>query len=160
MNYFDLSDVKLTEAQLEQLMSGQLVPSGRWCEPTGITFAGFSPAGVDLSRELPGFLADALSRCRDDVLRLDDFIASSGVVPCEIEYADILEEPDGVLAMVQQVLGVEHRPLASSVVKNTNQDLAAAVGNILARQNAPAAGGAVASAEARPVSKAALRPVL
>ena len=62
LNYFDLSDVKLTEAQLEQLMSGQLVPSGRWCEPTGITFAGFSPAGVDLSRELPGFLADALSR--------------------------------------------------------------------------------------------------
>lgn len=62
LNYFDLSDIKLTEAQLQQLMSGQLVPSGRWCEPTGITFAGFSPAGVDLSRELPGFLADALSR--------------------------------------------------------------------------------------------------
>jgi hypothetical protein len=62
LNYFDLSDIKLTAAQLQQLMSGQLVPSGRWCEPTGITFAGFSPAGVDLSRELPGFLADALSR--------------------------------------------------------------------------------------------------
>ena len=62
LNYFDLSDIKLAEAQLQQLMSGQLVPSGRWCEPTGITFAGFSPAGVDLSRELPGFLADALSR--------------------------------------------------------------------------------------------------
>ena len=62
LNYFDLSDIKLTEAQLQQLMSGQLVPSGRWCEPTGITFAGFGPAGVDLGRELPGYLADALSR--------------------------------------------------------------------------------------------------
>ena len=61
LHYFDLGDLRLTEAQLEQLMSGQLVPSGRWCEPTGITFAGFGPVGVDLS-ELPWFLADALSR--------------------------------------------------------------------------------------------------
>ena len=75
-------------------------------------------------------LVDALARCRDDVLRLDGFVASSGVVPCEIEYADILEDPDGVFAMVQEWLGVERRPLASSVAKNTNQDLAGAVGNI------------------------------
>jgi hypothetical protein len=62
LNYFDLSDIKLTEAQLDQLMSGQLVPSGRWCEPTGITFTGFGPAGVDLNRELPKFLGKALGQ--------------------------------------------------------------------------------------------------
>ena len=54
LNYFDLSDIKLTEAQLQQLMSGQLVPSGRWCEPTGITFAGFGPAGVDFAAAARG----------------------------------------------------------------------------------------------------------
>ena len=75
-------------------------------------------------------LVDALTRCRDDVRRLDDFVASSGVTPCEIEYADILAEPEAVFAKVQELLGVERRPLASSVVKNTRQDLAGAVGNI------------------------------
>ena len=97
--------------------------TGRW----NVRASDRAVSGADVAVEE---LVDALVRCRDDVLRLDDFIASSGVVPCEIEYADILEDPDGVLAMVQQWLGVEHRPLASSVVKNTNQDLAAAVGNI------------------------------
>ena len=84
-------------------------------------------SGADVAVEE---LVDALTRCRDDVLRLDDFVASSGVIPCEIEYADILAEPEGVFARVQEVLGVERRPLASSVVKNTSQELAGAVGNI------------------------------
>ena len=61
LNLFDLSGVKLTEAQLEQLMAGQLVPSGRWCEPTGVTLSGFVE-GLDLDRELPGYVADVLSR--------------------------------------------------------------------------------------------------
>ena len=65
-NYFDIQDVKLTEPQFEQLMAGELVPSGRWCKPTGVTFAGFDGEGegeeVDLTRELPGCLADVLSR--------------------------------------------------------------------------------------------------
>ena len=52
---------KLTEAQLEQLMAGQLVPSGRWCQPTGVTLAGFEEP-VDLTRELPEHLVDVLSR--------------------------------------------------------------------------------------------------
>ena len=60
-NVFDLSDVKLTEAQLEQLMTGQLMPSGRWCQPTGVTFAGFGEP-VDLNRQLPEHLVDVLSR--------------------------------------------------------------------------------------------------
>lgn len=77
-----------------------------------------------------GELVDALADSRADVERLDDFIASSGVRPCEIEYADILAEPEAVFARVQSVLGVDHRPLASTVVKNTSQDLASAVGNI------------------------------
>ena len=42
-------------------MAGQLVPSGRWCEPTGVTFGGFGE-GLDLNRELPGYLANVLSR--------------------------------------------------------------------------------------------------
>ena len=54
LNLFDLSDVKLTEAQLEQLVAGQLVPSGRWCEPTGVTFGGFGGEGLYLGLELPG----------------------------------------------------------------------------------------------------------
>ena len=60
-NYFDIQNVKLTEAQLEQLMTGQLVPSGRWCQPTGVTFSGFEEP-MDLTRELPEHLVDVLSR--------------------------------------------------------------------------------------------------
>ena len=52
---------ELTEAQLEQLMTGQLVPSGRWCQPTGVTLAGFEKS-VDFSRELPEHFGDVLSR--------------------------------------------------------------------------------------------------
>ena len=64
-NYFDIQNVELTETQLEQLMTGQLVPSGRWCQPTGVTLAGFDQGleeRMDLTRELPEHLADVLSR--------------------------------------------------------------------------------------------------
>ncbi|MDG1360869.1 MAG: hypothetical protein P8P71_10545, partial [Phycisphaerales bacterium] len=70
----------------------------------------------------------------------DDFIASAGVVPCEIEYADILSQPAEVLARVQDALGVEHRRLVSSVAKNTSQELSAAVGNIEALRRELAGG--------------------
>lgn len=34
-NICDLACMKFSESELERLMSGELVPSGRWCAPTG-----------------------------------------------------------------------------------------------------------------------------
>ena len=96
--------------------------------------------GADVADVAVDELVDALVACRDDVARLDDFIASAGVVPCEIEYADILSQPAEVLARVQDALGVEHRRLVSSVAKNTSQELSAAVGNIEALRRELAGG--------------------
>ena len=75
-------------------------------------------------------LVEALAACRDDVARLDDFVASAGVTPFEIEYADILAGPSEVLERVQEKLGVDPRRVVSSVAKNTSERLSSAVGNI------------------------------
>lgn len=120
--------------------------TGRWNRRSG----DLPVSGVDVTVDE---LADALACSRDDVARLDDFIAAAGVVPCEIEYADILSEPAKVLARVQDVLGVPHRQLVSSVAKNTSQDLAAAVGNIEALRRELAGGEWASVFEVDPFSE-------
>ena len=86
-------------------------------------------------------LSQALSDCRSDVQRLQEFVDSLGGHPHVIEYADIIASPESVLARVQEWLGVEVRPLLSSVVKNTNEDLTAAVSNFAQLREALSDGG-------------------
>ena len=74
-------------------------------------------------------LAKALSDCRSDVRSLEEFVGSLGVEPHVIEYADIIDSPESVLAKAQNWIGVEAMSLLSSVVKNTNENLAHAVSN-------------------------------
>ena len=120
--------------------------TGRWNRRSGDRPVSGEDVAVDE-------LVDALACSRDDVARLDDFVAAAGVVPCEIEYADILSEPAKVLARVQDVLGVPHRRLLSSVAKNTSQDLAAAVGNIEALRRELAGGEWASVFEVDPFSE-------
>jgi hypothetical protein len=78
----------------------------------------------------PQELIEAIDHCDATVRELEAFAEGLEVPRLEVEYAEILGDPEATLARVQEFLGVVARPLESGVRKNTGEDLHVAVPNL------------------------------
>lgn len=103
--------------------------TGRWNAGDGT--APVTPEAID-----PATLEAALAATAEEVARVDAFVTTLGRPVVEIAYVEILRDPEGVLDRVQSALGVPRRGLASSVVKNTGEDLRESLPNLDALREA------------------------
>lgn len=97
--------------------------SGHWNAGEAVRPIEKTPIPVDL-------MEDALASSRQDVEGLQRFVDGLENPIRTVDYAEILQDPVGVLDRVQAWLELPVRSLEPRVVKNTDQDLRAAIPNL------------------------------
>ena len=95
--------------------------TGRWNRTADLPPIG--PARLDAAA-----VVEAIDRSQAAAETLAAFVAGLDAPVLEVEYASILHRPEALLDRIQRHLGLEPRPLAGTVLKNTSMDLREAVG--------------------------------
>ncbi|MGA0419373.1 MAG: hypothetical protein ACO3P9_05015 [Phycisphaerales bacterium] len=94
--------------------------TGRWNRADGVR--ALPPLDVEID-----VLLATIDECATAVATLADYIGSLAAPVLEVDYAEVVHDPEGLLRRVQQHVGGAPRPLASGVLKNTGTDLREAV---------------------------------
>jgi len=94
--------------------------TGRWNRADGVR--ALPPLDVEID-----VLLATIDECDAAVETLAGYVSTLAAPVLEVEYANVLDDPSGLLERVQRHVGVAPRPLSSGVLKNTGTDLREAV---------------------------------